>query len=119
MNESLDDLVAFVHRFGGVNYSMAELRVNIEGFIKNNSFVVLKDKEDLIAAVCIWNMEGDTAQMEEVVIHPKYRKKGLLKYICVLGLEKFPHAKYLRFCRERKYEGREPHKIDIYKFIRR
>ena len=118
MIQKLEELVEFVNRFGGVNYSMDELRVNIEGFIKNNSFVVL-ERDGEIAAVCVWNMDGDTAQMEEVVIHPKYRKQGLLKYICVLGLEKFPHAKKLRFCRERKYEGREPHEIDIVKFIRR
>ena len=118
MIQKLDEIVEFVNRFGGVNYSLADLRVNIEGFIKNNSFVVL-ERDGELAAFCVWNMDGETAQMEEVVIHPKYRKQGLLRYICILGLEKFPHAKKLRFCRERKYEGREPHEIDIYKFIRR
>ena len=118
MTQKLDEIVEFVHRFGGINYSLDELRVNIEGFIKNNSFIVL-EREGELAAFCVWNMDGDTAQMEEVVIHPRYRKQGLLRYICILGLEKFPHAKKLRFCRERKYEGREPHELDIYKFIRR
>ena len=114
----LNCIVDFVNRYGAVNYSLDELRVNIDGFIRNNSFVVLEREGD-IAAVCVWNMDGETAQIEEVVIHPKYRKQGLLKYIAILGLEKFPQTKKLRFCRERKYEGREPHEIDIYKFIRR
>jgi hypothetical protein len=116
--DRLDKIVEFVKEHGGVSYNLDELRVNVEGFIKNNSYVVL-ERDGELAAFCVWNMQGDVAQMEEVVIHPKYRKQGLLRYICVLGLEKFPHAKKLRFCRERKYEGREPHEIDIYKFIRR
>lgn len=118
MTPNLDSLIEFVNAYGGVTYSLEDLRENIEGFIKNNSYIVL-ERNGEIAAVCVWNMDGDTAQMEEVVIHPKHRKKGLLRYICILGLQKFPYAKKLRFCRERKYEGREPHEIDIYKFIRR
>jgi len=114
----MDRLIDFVNKYGGVSYSLEELRENIGGFLKNNSYVVL-ERDGEIAAVCVWNVMGDTAQVEEVVVHPKYRKQGLLKYICVLGLQKFPNVKWLRFCRERKYQGREPHTVDIYKFIRR
>ena len=114
----LDKIVEFIHRFGGVNYSLDQLRINLEGFIKNNTLVILEDKSEIVA-VCLWNIKDDIADIAEVVIHPKHRTKGLLKYICVLGLQKFPFLKKLRFIRDRKYKGREPHEIDIYKFINR
>jgi len=111
-------LSEFILAYGNVSYPKEELEKNIEGFIKNNTLVVLEDKSEIVA-VCLWNNNDDIAEIEEIVIHPKHRKKGLMKYICVLGVEKFPFLKWLKFCRDRKYEGREPRMIEIAKFIRR
>jgi len=52
MDESLEDLVEFVNKYGGVSYSLKEFRANIEGFLKNNSYVVL-ERDGEIAAVCV------------------------------------------------------------------
>jgi hypothetical protein len=113
----LEEVREFLRKYGGITYSLESL--DIEGFIRNNSYVILRDKDGELSAFCIWNMDGTTGCIEEVVIHPKYREQGLLYYIAMLGWQKFPYATHIRFCRGRKYQDKAPRVIDLVEFIRR
>lgn len=102
----VEEIVAFVKKYGAWKDEEEILEV-IPGFIKNNTYVILR-RHDEIIAVCVWNMNSETAEIVELIIHPDCRSKRLIGFITALGWRKFPYLKFVKFERERKYPNRKP-----------
>jgi len=113
---SINNIVDFILEHGNTIYVREELSNSIEAFLKNNTCIVLQREGDVVA-VCLWNVIGETASVEELVIHPGYGGIKTLKKIASLGCVKFPQLKQIKFIRERKYEGRAPRVVSLQKFL--
>lgn len=113
-SKELYELVQFIVQ--NSTFTVEKILEVMPQFIKNNTFVSLRDKKGVVA-VCAWNINGEVCEVQELIIRPDKRSTGLIKYITALGWNKFPFLKTVKFERERKYPDREPRAYPIWKFI--
>jgi len=86
--------VDFLNKYSGRFYDPLQA---IPAFKKHNEYktaIILEDKKG-IYAFCIFNIDGQTANISELTIRPDYRKIGLIRYITAIGWSRFPYLKYV------------------------
>ena len=65
------------------------------------------DDEKGITHVCIWNIEGVTAQAIDCIVRKDLRNRGMIKKIVIMGLIKFPYVRNISWERVFKYPRRK------------
>lgn len=114
---TLERVVRFVAEYGGIEYPIDEFAYVFPIFVRNNTFsIAVKDGE--VHGVCIWNIDGDIADVLECVIHPEHRNTAILKYLALQGWRKFPYLKYFKFVRERKDKMTIPRVYELSKLLK-
>jgi hypothetical protein len=73
-------------------------------------------KLDKIIAVARFNIDGDTAKNLDVIIHPDYRNKNLMRLMLLRGWRRFPYVKYLEY--EREFKDKPVRKVEIMKILK-
>lgn len=98
-------------------FSVEDILRVLPEFIKNNTYVILHDKKGNVVAACVWNVNQTNADVQELIISPAFRSKGIVKLIAALGWKKFPFLKSISFVRERKYQDGKPRAYSLSRFI--
>lgn len=62
-------------------------------------------------------MCGDTATDFDVIIHPDYRNKNIMRLMLLRGWRRFPYVKYLEYGRSMKPRSEE-RRIEIMKMLK-
>jgi len=104
----------FVRKYGYFEIPYSDLLKFIEKHEEYKTLEVIKT--DKIVAVARWNIDGDTAKDIDVIVHPDYRNKRLLKLLLLRGLRRFPETKYLIYQREFKSRSNE-RRINVMKML--
>lgn len=111
----MDKIVAFWKQYGYYDVDESILRGLIEKHLGYNTLLVETVGEEIVA-ICRFNIEeNNTCNCLDVVIHPSYRHKNLLKLLIIRGLHRFPYVTKLKF--ERGLRNQEHRTYDIYKFL--
>jgi hypothetical protein len=114
----MTDITEFVLAHGGQKYGQREgielINDVINKHLEYGTIMVIRSQTDGIVAVARWNRtEEDTIHILDLVVHKKYRKYMMLKYLIALGKSKMPNLKYIIYKREMKYPNRKKRIIDI------
>lgn len=107
----MNRIAEFIDKYGNINYPVDELRESIPEFIKNGTFS-LSVKDGEILGVILYNINHETADVLECVIHPNHRSGKLLRYLAYQGWAKFPFLKYIKFEKRKEAEVR-PRVIEL------
>jgi hypothetical protein len=86
----------------------------IEQHKKYNTLETIVFNGELIA-FSRYNIVGDTVEVFETVVHPKWRHKNLIRLMLINGFKKWKWVKKIRYIRSMR-EKRE-RVYDVYKFI--
>lgn len=65
-----------------------------------------------------WNINGDTANILDLVINPIYRRQLNYRWFIARGVAKFPYVQYLTWVRHKKYPYRQPTKYSVSKLLK-
>lgn len=111
------EVADFVIKYGNGLYHPTH-KPRIEAFIRQHveyGTLMVVQKEGSIIGVCRWNFTDiDTICVMDLIIHPDYRKKWLMKSMLINGVLAFPWLKSMTF--HRKKHNRDT-KCLIKKFI--
>lgn len=116
MVSEIEKLADFIHRYAQRAFPHDELLEILEGHIKFNTLIVLRDEKG-IAAVCRFNVEGATAFVIDLIVRTDAENEGLIGYITAIGWQRFPYLRYVRFERPTKYPDRAPRVYPIHRLL--
>lgn len=108
MNKEIQEILKFVKPYLPSGYYPKGFGKEIEKHVLFNTFVILKDKENKIFALCRFNVLGVTAEVLDLFIREDMRHKRVIKLVTAHGWSKFPFLKFITYQRESKYPYRTP-----------
>jgi len=118
----IEKIVDFIQENGGSiyeNYNRLLLKDYIQKHIDYGTFLSVSDKQGL-TAVARWNWENkDTAWILDVIIRKDARSFYSLKGLLMLGIQRNPSCKYIKFERQGKYPGRDFRTYKVKDLLRR
>jgi hypothetical protein len=120
--QELEEIADFVIKYSPyLESERTIIKEAVRKHLEYNTIIVVKGNKKEVTAVCRWNIldYGLTAHVMDLIIEPKYRKKGFIKKLLIKGLIKYPTVKYLSYDREWKYPGRERKLYPVEKILRR
>lgn len=92
--------------------SPAQIKQLILKHMEYNTIVVLWDKSDIVA-VCVFNISGDVADINYVLIRKDQQFRNLLKRMTIEGKLRYPYVKKLSFERFFKYKTHKTHQLNL------
>jgi len=104
MNE-LDAITDFVIKYSSYT-KRDELKERIRKHLEFNTCIYAVDTKGEIFAVCLWNVEGNTAHVIDFMVREDFRNNGMIKTVLIKGLLKYPYVTHLRWERRTKYPDR-------------
>jgi hypothetical protein len=107
-----EDKTMYDHMRLTLKQSPVQIKQLILKHMEYNTIVVLWDKAEIIA-VCVFNIEGDVADINYVVIRKDQQFRNLLKRMTVEGKLRYPYVKKLSFERFFKYKSHKTHQLNL------
>lgn len=117
-----DKIIDFIIRY--TTYTDREkIREVIRKHLEYNTCMVIYGGSGEIAAVARWNISSDgrIAEILDVVLAPKYRKKGILRRMLLRGWQLFPTVTHIKWKvgHKRKFAKGETFVVPIRKLLKR
>jgi N-acetylglutamate synthase-like GNAT family acetyltransferase len=98
----IQDITDFVLKYGlyqGV--SRNQIEDYVEKHMNYGTILTARDKGKIIG-VCRWNSDDpQVLNVLDLIIHPDYRNKRVLKSMLIQGLLNYPWYKYIKFHRKK------------------
>jgi len=113
--ETLNKILDFLQKHFPHYIDRNTLKEHILKHLEYKTILIVMNKDEVIA-VCRWNVKGEVADILDLAIDEKFRKKGLIKELLHAGLKLFPYVKYLSYERQAKYPFRDKKLIPIDQF---
>ena len=111
----IDEIVVFIiDHYAYTDEDRMYIDWLINEHAKFNTMMVIRSQYDgYIVAVSRWNIlpTGQDAHIMDIVIHPEWRHKYLMKRMLLKGLRMYPEVRYLIF--ERQTEGKPFKKVPV------
>lgn len=95
----LNKIVWFWRKYGYTDYHVEDLKKTIQQHLDYNTCEVI-EKNDIIIAMCRYNIDGNNAVVIDCLVHPEYRNKKLIKLMLIKGLRKFPYVTNIKYQRQ-------------------
>lgn len=99
-------------RYGSIEYNPNTLHK----YFESGTFLAEYDGSG-IKFLCLFSINGDTLEVDEVTVRPDIRSFKTIKYATILAIKKFPFINKISFERLRKYPERKVRTYDIYSFL--
>lgn len=117
MEQPIHEILDFYYKYGNNSYNRYELSREFTRHIKYGTLFVFRDKSNGIMGLLRVNIYGEKAHALDLVIHPKYRSLGFVRFMASVAWRAFPYVSLISYERGTKYPSRERVCVDIKKFI--
>ena len=113
------EILNFVLKYSHYSKNLrAEIRKTIELHLSYRTCMIIRDSQERIVAIVRWNfLSPITVLVLDIVIHPDYKRKNMLRRMLLLGIQRNPQVKWLCFTRGTKYPERKLRYYSVEEFL--